>query len=191
MPGLPDPRQQRKTGIVATIESYREQWRKLGFDEKRWQAYCKLLSDTCGLTALIDVADDEVELNNVRRTAITLIKLGYSNLDQLKDLIEAYRKANEWKKTMPTLSTLEKHASARNQQQTDGSDANGQTGQPTRIVIEYPNPVDIAMYPDVDPHEFTWFRQVLTSRKEYEQLYLKPGYLHRVISGYDPNGAAK
>lgn len=190
MPGLPDPRQQKR-GIVATIDSYREQWRKLGFDEKRWQAYCKLLSDTCGLTALINAADDEVELNNVRRTAILLIKLGYGSVEQLKDLIEAYRKANEWKKTTPTLSALEKHASARNQQQTDGGDANGQTGQPTRIVIEFPNPVDIAMYPGVDPNTFTWHRQVITSRKEYEQFYLKTGVLHRVLSGYDANSAAK
>jgi hypothetical protein len=166
MPGIADPRKQPRKGMVARIDSYREDWSKMGFTEATWQAYVDVLSKVTGLKALIDVSNDDKELNQVRETAIILIRLGYSNLDQLKDLLDAYRKENAWKQGAPTLTAIKTFASAR---------FTAKENAPQKVVVE------LAFGEGEDVH---WAKATYT-HKEYEKDVLGAKLKHRVISGLD------
>lgn len=166
MPGIADPRKQPRKGMVARIDSYREDWSKMGFTEKTWQAYVDVLSQVTGLKPLIDVSNDDKELNQVRETAIILIRLGYSNLDQLKDLLNAYRKENAWKQGAPTLNAIKTFASAR---------FAAKENAPQKVVVEL-------AFGEGD--DIQWARTAFT-REKYEKEVVALRVKHRVISGLD------
>ena len=112
MPGIPDPRQtQAVHPRQRAADTYLKEAQASGLDTKAWIAYYNHLADLTGMTAVIDVSDTDVELNNVRSAALKLLRMGVANIAALNDLVKAWKGENGWRKGGITPAMLVEYQS--------------------------------------------------------------------------------
>lgn len=112
MPGVPDPRlTQAGHPRQRAADTYLKEAQVSGLDTKAWIAYYNHLADLTGMTAVIDVSDTDVELNNVRSAALKLLRMGVANIAALNDLVKAWKAENGWRKGGITPAMLVEYQS--------------------------------------------------------------------------------
>ena len=116
MPGIPDPRVTQPVSPLFSqhqraADTYLKEAGNNGLDTKAWIAYYNRLADLTGFTAVIEVSDTDIELNNVRSAALKLLKLGVANTAALDDLVKAWKAENSWRKGGVTPNMLVEYQS--------------------------------------------------------------------------------
>lgn len=104
--GMPKPL--RRERVIA--DGYTQDAAKLGVSAAAYVKLFNTLIDIAGWRALVD-ANDDTKLNYAKRDALTLIVLGYCEPDQLRELADAYMKANTWRNKPPQPKDLAEYAS--------------------------------------------------------------------------------
>ncbi len=116
MPGIPDPRVAQPVAPLMSqhqrsADTYLKEAGNNGLDNKAWIAYYNHLADLTGFTAVIDVSDTDIELNQVRSAALKLLKMGIANIAALNDLVKAWKGENSWRKGGVTPAMLVEYQS--------------------------------------------------------------------------------
>ena len=94
-----------------TADGYTQDAAKLGVSAAAYVKLFNTLIDIAGWRALVD-ANDDTKLNYAKRDALTLIVLGYSEPDQVRELADAYMEANKnWRNKPPQPKDLAEYAS--------------------------------------------------------------------------------
>jgi hypothetical protein len=84
---------------------------KLGVDPETFRALVDKLIDAAKLRTLIEQGQNERKLTDAKDAALELVRMAVTTPDQVDTLIEAYRAANDWRKTPPTPQALSEYAS--------------------------------------------------------------------------------
>lgn len=116
MPGIPDPRVAQPVAPLMSqhqrsADTYLKEAGNAGLDNKAWIAFYNHLADLTGFTAVIDVSDTDIELNQVRSAALKLLKMGIANTAALNDLVKAWKGENSWRKGGVTPAMLVEYQS--------------------------------------------------------------------------------
>jgi hypothetical protein len=84
---------------------------KCGVNAETFAFIVDRLIDAAKWRALIDDAQNERKLVEVKDRALELVRMNVTTLEQVDKLIDAYRTANDWRKTPPTPQVLSEYAS--------------------------------------------------------------------------------
>jgi hypothetical protein len=84
---------------------------KLGVDAETFRALVDKLIDAAKLRTLIEQGQNERKLTDAKDAALELVRMAVTTPAQVDTLIEAYRAANDWRKTPPTPQALSEYAS--------------------------------------------------------------------------------
>jgi phage replication O-like protein O len=93
-----------------TADGYTQDAAKNGIDAASFRAIFDLLIDAAGWRGLVDAGSNR-ELNWAKESALTLIRLGNITPEHIERLVDAYRKANDWRNTPPKPKDLAEYAS--------------------------------------------------------------------------------
>jgi len=104
--GMPKPL--RRERVIA--DGYTQDAAKLGVSAAAYVKLVNALLEIAGWKRLVDAGDD-TKLNYAKQDALTLIVLGYCEPDQLRELADAYMKANTWRNKPPQPKDLAEYAS--------------------------------------------------------------------------------
>jgi hypothetical protein len=85
---------------------------EIGVSPKLLTTLTNTLLDLTGGRALAD-AGDEYKLRDAQDAAILLARIGYGSADALKELGDSWRKANEWRNSLPSIRNLKDYAGQR------------------------------------------------------------------------------
>lgn len=85
--------------------------KKLGVEPEAFRVIVDRLIDAAGWRALIDAGQNERKLTTAKDAALELVRMAVTTPEQVDALIEAYRAANDWRKTPPAPQALSEYAS--------------------------------------------------------------------------------
>ncbi len=109
LPGLGNPRK-RPRAADTHVREVREEF---GLDGEAWRLYYTHLAKLCGIDRLIDLDEDELRLEKLRKDAKLLLRLGIKDIAALDALAGAWTADNGWRKSGMTTNALVEYQSKR------------------------------------------------------------------------------
>jgi hypothetical protein len=84
---------------------------KLGVNAETFRLMTDALIDAAGWRALVDDLEDDSKLNTAKENALALVRLGNTTMEQVSNLVAAYKARNTWRDSLPQPKDIVTYAS--------------------------------------------------------------------------------